>query len=198
MRTVVLLALLCPSLATIGGCGGTKRPVQQVTAGETDPSTEASSAVELRRESLGANPRDDGPGAPRLHTEKPAEPAFPFKLGTYVQSHGAFTECEQIDPCEIEVQDVLTLAAGADGALNVAIAVTQDNGHSCNFTGHLAEIAPDYWGWADETQQCRVELRFDAPSLIFTSDGCREVYCGARASLLGTFDLGGLQVDVAP
>lgn len=118
-------------------------------------------------------------------------------MGTYVQPHVAFENCDQPDPCEVEVKDVLTLRAAADGALGVSIEVTQDHGHSCYFEGVLAEIAPELWGWDDEAQHCRIELKYENESFALTSDGCREDYCGARAHLVGTFAAGGF-TEVAP
>lgn len=185
------LVLIASLVVEVAACGG---PIQSPT--ERPPSREGAQA----EEPLASNARQPAlvpRGTTAAGANKKAEafesPTFPFELGTYVQSHVAFFQCEEVDPCQGEVQDTLTVLGAADGVLNVAIEVTQDNGHRCNFEGLLAEIAPDYWGWADETQQCRVELRHADASLTFTSDGCREVYCGARARLQGTFALSGLQ-----
>ncbi len=119
-----------------------------------------------------------------------APPGFAF--GKYTQLHVAFEQCDSPEMCETEVEDTLTIAEASDGAVDVKIEVMQDNGHSCSFSGILAEIAPRHWGWSDETQTCQIALRLEDDSFALTSDGCRETYCGARAHLQGSFSLSGL------
>tara|TARA_R110002096_G_scaffold436057_1_gene666548 strand:+ start:8101 stop:8649 length:549 start_codon:yes stop_codon:yes gene_type:complete len=171
------LALL-PTLALgLLACGSTPTP--------TEPSPPIASAAEHQ-----------GTKAPIAipageQASQAATPGYSFAFGNYEQIHVAFNECDDPDMCEVQVTDLLTIGEAADGAVDVAIELNQDNGHSCSYSGILAKLGEAQWGWSDETQTCQIELTLGATSLNVTSDGCRETYCGARAQLDGSFALTG-------
>jgi hypothetical protein len=177
-----LLALLAVAQAH---CGSSQSASPEAAAKQAAPA-----GVDPHRDHAPKPPAPPQHADPAI-SEEHVEQDRGFRFGSYVQSHVAFNECDQPDMCEVQVSDVLTIAEGADGALDVAIEVTQDNGHSCSFSGILAELGQGHWGWSDETQTCQVDLRFTAGEFNLMSDGCRETYCGARAQLQGSFKLAG-------
>lgn len=186
MSSIVIRTTLLASLAAAQAhCGSSHSPSPKATAKQAAPA-----GTEPHHEQAPKTPAAQ-PQAEPTTSEEHVEQDRGFSFGSYVQSHVAFNECDEPDMCEVQVSDTLTIAESADGALDVAIEVTQDNGHSCSFTGILAELGQGHWGWSDETQTCQVELKFHEGEFNLMSDGCRETYCGARAHLQGSFKLAG-------
>lgn len=120
--------------------------------------------------------------------------------GVYRDDHEIAVVCSESPDgwCNERVTDSLILRQRDDGALLVAIDLTQTNAHSCSFSGVMLPVSPAelddgvdaQWRFAqagaDEDAGCLAHLTLDGPQLTVTADGCRE-FCGARASLDASF-----------
>ncbi len=168
------LALLLP-LAMLGACKSGSSPAKTEPSGPA--ATEPSSPT---AESAAPQPEAPAPASEKL-------PETPSAVGTYEHPHAAFNDCDDPDGCEVQVTDTLRIEDAGSGAILVSAELNQDNEHSCTFEGTMTPQSAGHWTYA--SGDCRIELKQHPTSLDLTSEGCREDYCGERASLQASFPI---------
>jgi hypothetical protein len=116
-------------------------------------------------------------------------PAAPPE-GEFLDTHEVVVD---VDTEETDkVTDCLSIWAFEDGSIEFGIELNFDLDHSCSLRGEASSKGNNTWVYkgsaATDDADCTLELTFgkDYVDIKDASGGCREFWCGARASLDGT------------
>lgn len=121
-----------------------------------------------------------------------APPAADARLaGTYSESHPIMVVGDP-DWVEEQVEDCLFVEPVEDGGLRFNFMLIQANAHSCSMRGVARPAGANSWVFEEEGDDgktgCRLEIDVTerAISLEDVDDRCRQMWCGARASIAQT------------
>jgi hypothetical protein len=119
----------------------------------------------------------------------PSNLATGLQAGTYSAKHSIEILGDGDEWVEEEVEDCLWTEPTAEG-VRFSFVLVQANGHTCSMDGVAAPEGANTWRYVEppeegNDQSCQLIIRADANMVEIedVNEGCRQVWCGARASI---------------
>lgn len=119
----------------------------------------------------------------------PSNHVADLQAGTYSFKHDVSMIGDGDDWVEEEVEDCLWAEPVAEG-LRFNFSLVQTNAHTCSMDGVAVADGHNTWRYVappdlDGEQNCLLIIRADAHAVEVedVNDGCRQMWCGARASI---------------